>query len=179
MPIVGSDLEVRLSIKTGSAGNTTAQGLGALSLGKYVSITIAPTTLNGLFPLLAAADNAAGTLKQYLCLFAVNTHASLTWRAPRLWLTDPAGGTFVTIGIDPTPASLLGSSSAQALEVASITTAPAGVTFSAPETYSAGLMLGDIGPGRCKPFWVCRAAANSGGLSAEAPLLELRGGTLG
>ena len=179
MPILATDLEVRLSIKTGSAGNTTAQGSGVLSLGKYVSTTPGPTTLNGLFPMLAAADNAAGTLKQYLCLFAVNTHASLTWRAPRLWLTDPAGGTDVAVGVDPTAASLLGSASAQALEVASVTTAPAGVTFSAPGTYSAGLLLGDIGPGRCKAFWVCRSASNSGGMSGEAPLLELRGGTLG
>ena len=179
MPILATDLEVRLSIKTGSAGNTVAQGSGTLSLGGWVSTTLAPVALNALFPELSREDNAAGTLKQYLCLFAVNLHATLTWRSPRLWLTDPAGGTDVAIGIDPTPASLLGSSSAQALEVANITTAPAGVTFSAPGAYGAGLLLGDVGPGRCKAFWVRRSAANSGGVSAEKPLFALDGGTLG
>ncbi len=179
MPIVTGDIELRLSIKTGSAGNSLAQGSGALSLGKYISTTVAPTALHGLFPLLAAADNAAGTLAQYLCLFLYNKHATLTWRTPRVWLADPAGGALVAIGVDTVAASAVGSASAQALEVANITTAPSGVTFSAPTTYNSGLSLGDIAAGQVKAFWVRRTANNSAAVSGEAPTIYWQGGTLG
>ena len=179
MPILATDLEVRLSIKTGSAGNTVAQGSGALSLGGWVSTTLAPVTLNALFPELSREDNAAGTLQQYLCLFLVNKHASLTWRTPKGWLNDPANGAAVAMGIDPTAASPLGASVAQAVSVANITTAPAGVTFSAPTSEGAGLPVLDVPPGYVKGFWIRRSAQNAPGLPDEGPLFSFVGGTLG
>lgn len=178
MPIVTSDIELRLTIRTGSTGNATAQAAGALSLGKYLSTSLAPASPNDLFPLLADADNAAGVLNHYLCLMLLNRHASLTWRAPRLWLDDPAGGSTLAIAVDPTPASLAGSSAAQALEVASITTAPAGLTWSAPASYAAGLALGDIPAGYVKAWWIRRSAANSQAVR-ESPRFEWLGATLG
>ena len=179
MPILATDLEVRLSIKTGSAGNTVAQGSGALSLGGWVSTTLGPTTLNALFPELSREDNAAGVLQQYLCLFLLNKHGSLTWRTPKGWLNDPAGGAAVAMGIDPTAASPLGATVAQAVSVTNITTAPAGVTFSSPSSEAVGLAVGDIPPGYVKPFWIRRSAQNAAGLSDEGPLFSFFGGTLG
>ena len=90
-PITTADIELRLTIKTATAGNQLAQASGALSLGKWISTTVAPTTLNGLFPLLAAADNAAATLMQYLGLALYNKHATNTWRAPRVPADYSAG----------------------------------------------------------------------------------------
>lgn len=178
MPIVASDIELRLTIRTGTAGNSTAQGSGALSLGKYLSTTVAPTDVNALFPLLAAADNAAGTRVEYLCLALYNKHATLTWRSPKLWLTDPSGGTTLALAVDSTAASAAASASAQALEITSITTAPSGLTWSAPTSYGTGLSLGDIPAGYCKAWWIRRTAANSAGVR-ETPKFEWRGGTLG
>lgn len=177
-PIVTADIELRFTIKGGSAGNTTAQGSGALSLGKYVSTTVATTTKDSLFPALSAADNASGTRVEYLALALYNKHATNTWRAPKLWLTDPAGGTSLAIAVDSVAASAVGSASAQGLEVANITTAPAALSFSSPSSYGSGLALGDIPPGYVKFFWIRRSAANSAALT-EAPLFEWLGGTLG
>lgn len=179
MPIVEADLKLRLSVRTGSAGNSTAQGDGALSWGKYLSTSAAPTSVNALFPALSAADNAAATLHQYLCLFLLNDHATLTWRSPKLWLTDPAGGALVAIAVDSTAASIKTSAAAQALEVTAITNAPTALTFTAPTSYATGLSLGDIPAGYCRAFWVRRSANNSGGVTGESPTFSWQGGTLG
>lgn len=178
MPIVASDIIVRLSVKTGSAGDTTASTPGA-SLGKYASTTAMGTGANSLFDDISGAENAASTV-DYRCIFILNNHATLTLQAAKFWLdAETAGGAGVTIATDNIGPVAKGSSSAQAAEVANETTAPSGVgSFSAPTTYAAGLTLGDIGPGQVRAVWVKRSAANTSAVASDGVTFGIAGDTL-
>ena len=173
MAITATDILFKLSTPAGAAGNANAGTVGA-SLGKYISTTqLSGTALHNLFPALTGAQNAASQV-DYQCVFVHNNHATLTATAVSLYLSgDVAGGAVVAIGADPTAASAIGASSAQALQIASSTTAPAGVTFSAPTTDGTGISLGDIGPGQCKAFWVRRTAANTAALANDGTTLNV------
>lgn len=178
MPITSTDLLLKYSVTTGTAGNQGA-GTAAGSLGKYISTT-QPTdnTLNNLFDNISGDENAAGAI-DYRCLFIHNAHASLTWQSPVVWLlSEVAGGANISIGVDPTAASAIGSASAQAVQIANETTAPAGVAFSSPVTQGTALALGDIPPGQCKAIWIRRTATNSPALSNDGVTLRFQGNSL-
>lgn len=162
MPLVNTSLRAYLSVKTGAAGNTVAQGDANLSLGKYLSTTAAPFALNSWFDAATPARNAASEV-DYRCGFVRNLDATLTSLAYRLWMQggDPAGGPTWAIALDTTVASPIGQASAQALEVANDTTAPAGLTWVTPTTEGAGLSFGDIPAGYCRAFWVRRTQTNT------------------
>ncbi len=178
MAIVASDIKYRLSIKTGSAGNANAQADPNASLGKYISTTdITDNTLNNLFDNISGDENAASTV-DYRCIFVYNSHGSLTWQSPKVWLSsEVSGGASIAIGIDTNAASAVGSASAQAIEVANETTAPGGVTFSSPTTKGAGLSLSDLPNGQCRAIWVRRTAANSAALANDGATLRTEGDT--
>jgi hypothetical protein len=182
MPIVTADLTWHLSIKTGAAGDTTAQGDANLSLGKYLSTTPAPTSLNALFDLVTAARNAASEV-DYRCVFVRNQHATLTATGGELYLDggDPAGGMVWAIAVDSIAASAIGSASAQAQEATTDTAPGAGVTglsFSAPTTEGTGLTIGDLAPGYCRAVWIRCAQANTAAVS-ETITLKATFATLG
>lgn len=162
MPITTSDILIKLSTKSGSAGNSNSQGNVNNSLGKYISTTqLTDNTLNNLFDNVSGAENAASTV-DYRCLFIHNNHGSLTAQSVVIYISSQvSGGATAAIGVDTTAASAIGNASAQALEVATETDAPTGVSFSAPSTAATGLSLGDIAAGSCRAFWVRRTAANS------------------
>jgi hypothetical protein len=161
MPIAGSDVLYKYSVKTGAAGNSTASSAAA-SLGKYISTTDVATGLNGLFDDVSAAENAASTL-DYRSFFVRNNHGSLTMQNTVVYLaSETAGGTNIAIAIDNTAASVIGSASAQGAEIATETTAPGAVgAFSSPTTAGTGLSLGNIPAGQCRQVWVRRTATNS------------------
>ena len=181
MAIVSGDLSWRLSTTAGSAGNTTAQGAPASSLGKYISTTVLAAGLNGLFPDVSGAENASSQV-DYLCVFARNAHATLPLTNAVAWLDggDPAGGVNVAIAVDSTAASAVGSSSAQAL-TASSRTAPGGsvtgLTYSTPTSYATGVSLGSIPAGQCRAVWIRRTATNSAPVDGEEITLTLTGDT--
>lgn len=86
MPIQSSDIKMRLSIKTGSAGNSLAQSDPNASLGKYISTTdIADNTLNNLFDNVTGDENALGDV-EYRCVFFYNAHGSLSLETPKVWI---------------------------------------------------------------------------------------------
>lgn len=177
MPIASSDILFKLSTKSGAAGDSTAAVI-ADSLGKYVSTTAVSTTAqNNLFENVTGDENAASTIF-YKCVFVHNNHASLTLQNVVLWLaSETAGGASMALGADTTAASAKGSAAAQALSVANRTTAPAGVTFSAPTTKGAGISLGSIGPGQVKAFWVRVTTANSAAQNADGGTWRVEGDT--
>jgi len=177
MAIQPGDIVLNYSIKTGSAGNTTASN-AASSLGKYVSTTeIASGVLYNLFPTLTGDQNSSGA-SDYKCVFVRNKHSTLTLIAPVVWLTGlTASSTTYSIGLDSNPASLVGASAAQAALIATTANAPAGVTFSAPTTKSAGIALGDLPPLSCIALWVKRKANDTGALASDSITLALDGDT--
>lgn len=167
MPIVSTDIVLRLSTTAGTVGDSTAQASPNSSLGKYVSTTVVVTTLNGIFDDVSGAENAASTV-DYRCIFVLNNHATLTALATVVYLSaEVAGGASAAIGFDTTVASAKGVATAQALTIATETTAPAGVTFSSPVTAGSGIVLGDIPAGSVRAFWVRRSAANTSAVDAD------------
>lgn len=177
-PVQNTDELIKYSTTAGVAGNSNA-GTAAGSLGKYISTTqITDATLNNLFDNITGAENAAATI-DYRCIFIHNAHATLTWQSVVAYLlSEVAGGANISIGVDPTAASAIGSGSAQAVTIANETTAPAGVTFSAPTTLGAAVALGDIAPGQCKALWVKRTATVSGAVNSDGVTLRLQGNSL-
>lgn len=178
MPIAPSDILFKLSVTTGTSGNSTSQSDVDTSLGKYISLTeITSGVLNNLFDDVTGDENAASDV-EYRCFFVHNAHGSLTYRNAKLWISDEvAGGASVAIGADPTSSSLIGSSSAQAVEVADESTAPSGVTFSSPVVKASGVSLGNIAAGYCRGVWVRRTAANTTAVNSDGATLSVAGDT--
>ena len=177
MPITASDLSVRLSVKSGTAGNQTIQANPNLSLGRYMSLTAwAGGVLADLFSNVTGDANAAMT-PDYRCLFLYNAHPTLTWTSVVVWLDAQATAAPVAIGVDTTAASAAGSTGVQALEVATATTAPTGVTFSSPTTKLTGVAVGNIGPGQCRAVWLRRTPAGGGAVNDDAASLKFAGDT--
>lgn len=179
MPIASSDIKYKFSVKTGSAGNSTA-GTAAGSLGKYISTTeITDATLNNLFDDVSGDENAASDV-EYRCVFVHNAHGSLTLQNAVIWLqAEVANGASVAIAIDDAAASAIGSSSAQADEIADEGTAPGtGVgSFSSPTSKGTGLSLGNIPNGQCRAFWIRRTAANNAALNNDGVTIRVEGDT--
>lgn len=178
MAIASSDIIYRLSTTAGSAGDTTSSTIAG-TLGKYVATTaVSGTAQNNLFENVTGDENAASTVF-YKCVFVLNNHGSLTLSNPVLWLSaETAGGGTLALGADTTAASAKGSASAQALTIANRTTAPAGVTFSAPTTKGAAISLGSsLTAGQVKAFWVRFTTANTAALNADGGTWRVEGDT--
>ncbi len=174
MPIVSSDMKYKLSTTSGSAGNSNSQGNVNNSLGKYVSTTeLTDNTLNNLFDDISGAENAASTV-DYRCIFIHNSHASISATVMVIYLSsEVSGGASISIGLDPVGAIAVGSSSSQAATIANETTAPAGVSFSAPTTSGAGLSIGTLQAGYVYGVWVRRTAANSSAKNNDGVTLRV------
>lgn len=179
MAISISDILYKLSIKTGSAGNSAAQPDPNASLGKYISTTqLSGTALNNLFDDVSGDENAASE-SEYRCIFIHNAHASLTLQSPKVWLqSEVSGGAAIAIATDDIAASAIGSASAQAAQVTNEDTAPTGVgAFSSPTTKGTGLSLGDLAPGTCRAVWLRRTTANTAALNNDGVTLRIEGDT--
>lgn len=179
MPITTGDIEFRLSIKTGSAGDSLPQADPNQSLGKYVSQTqIVDATLHNLFDVITGDENAASDV-EYRCFFVLNNHATLTWQNVVAWLSaEVAGGANAAIALDDLAPSAKGASPAQAAEIVDESTAPTGVgAFSSPTSKGAGLSIGDIGPEQVKAIWVRRTATNSAALDNDGVTIRCEGDT--
>jgi hypothetical protein len=179
--IVSSDIVWSYSVKTGSAGNSTASS-AANSLGKYISTSAwAGGSPNDLFDDITGAENAASTV-DYRCVFIKNTNANNDYQNAVVYISsEVAGGASIAIAIDNTAASAVGSASAQADQIATETTAPTGAgSFSSPTTAGTGLSLGTlakVGGNSCRAIWVRRTAANSAALSSDGVTLAVSGDT--
>lgn len=175
--ITSGEILWKLSTTAGAAGNSNTSTPSA-SLGKYISTTAwAGGALNDLFDDVTGAENAASTV-DYRCVFIHNSNAANALQNAAVWLSaEVAGGTSIAIGVDTTAASAIGSASAQALTIASETTAPAGVTFSSPTTFGTGVSIGSIPAGSCRAIWIRRTASNSAALSNDGVTLSVQGDT--
>lgn len=177
MAITASDILIKLSTKSGSAGNSLTS-TPADSLGKYISTTqLSGTALNNLFDDITGQENFDSDV-EYRCVFVHNAHATLTLQNAVVYISaEVSGGAVAAIAVDSTAASAVGSSSAQALSIADENTAPAALTFSAPTTRGTGLSLGNIPAGSVKAFWVRRTAANTAALNNDGVTFTVSGDT--
>lgn len=178
MPIVSGDLLFKLSTTGGSSGNSTA-GTTSGSLGKYISTTqISSTPLNNLFDDITG-DNNANSVVDYRCIFVHNANASgLTLQNSVMWLSsEVAGGASISIAVDLTGATAIGSATAQAQQTASVTGAPTGLTFTAPTVKASGINIGNVGAGSGRAVWVRRTAANTAAVNNDGVVLRIEGDT--
>jgi hypothetical protein len=178
MPIIPSDIVLRLATTAGTAGNSLAQADPNLSLGKYVSTTDVATTLHGLFDVITGAENAASDV-EYRCVFVLNNHATLTLENAVVFMTaEVAGGAVAALSVDSTAVSAKGAATVQALTVADEGTAPTALTFvTTPVSAATGLALGSIPAGSVRAFWVRRSAANTAAINADGVSLNISGDT--
>lgn len=143
MAIVAGDIKNFLS---GGAGNTDK----AASLGGAISSTeIVDNTVNNLFALAPAAEAEAGSIK-YRGFFVKNTHATLTYTAPKLYISSntPSLTTAVTVALAAEAGSPMD-------DIADEDTAPnPAVTFVTAVDFANGISLGDLAPGESKGVWV-------------------------
>jgi hypothetical protein len=179
MAIAASDIQFRLSVKTGAAGDSTA-GSVAGSLGKYMSTTeITDNTLNNLFDDVSGDENAASDV-EYRCIFILNNHATLTWTSVVAWLSaEVAGGASIAIAVDDIVDSDHDDADAQAYEAANEGTDPSAATgdWSTATSKATGVALGDIAPLSCRAIWVRRTAANTVAVDNDGVTISVAGDT--
>ena len=177
MAITATEIQFRMSTKTGSAGDTTAS-TGPECLGKYASTTeLTDALLHDLFDLVTGDDNAASDV-EYRCFFVYNAHGTLTWESVVVWIdTEVAGGTDVALSVDTTAASDIDAAPAQAKEIADEDTAPSTQTFTAPTTKATGLSIGDLAPDEVRAVWVRRTAANTAAVDNDGATIKVAGDT--
>lgn len=145
MAVLSSDIKFYLS---GGGANTDP----AASLGGAISTTeVNPATL---FDTVDSAEAASGDV-EYRCIYIKNTNGTDTLLAAAAWISSntPSADTVLDIG--------LGTSAIDGTEqtVANESTAPAGVTFSAPSTKATGLSIGDMTAGQHKSLWIRRTVS--------------------
>lgn len=176
--IVTSEILFKFTTTSGSAGNSVAAGAVGTFLGKYVTSTNwAGGGTNDLFADITGAQNAASQV-DYVGLGIYNSNASNALQNAAAYISsEVAGGASTALGADTTAASAVGSASAQLVQIASTTTAPAGVSFSSPTTLATGVSLGSIPVGNVKGLWVRRTAANTAALSADGVTIAVGGDT--
>jgi hypothetical protein len=176
--ITAADIHFRGSTTAGAAGNSTAYGGVDTGLGKYAtSNDLADATLNAMFSDATGAENAASTI-HYQCQFIYNANGANALQSPFAWLSaEVAGGATIAIGADTTATSAVGAAPAQGLTIANRTTAPAGVTFSAPTTFGTGVALSSIPAGNVKGLWYRRTLANTAALNADGVTVSVQGDT--
>lgn len=153
MSIIAGDFVTRLS---GGDGNAS----GDASLGGVKSSNNAPTTLNGLFDAVSAAEALAGDV-EYRCIYLHNANATdlMTNAVAFVSANTPLAGTTIDIGVGT--AAINGTEQT----VANESTAPVGVSFSAPTTADTGIALGNIPAGQHKAIWLRRTVTAGAGSS--------------
>jgi hypothetical protein len=160
MPIIDTDIKYRLS---GGASNADP----AASIGGAKSTTeVAEGTL---FDTVTAAEALAGDV-EYRCVYVHNAHATLTMISPRLFLAANTSSTQTSAAVG------IGAAALNATEppVANENTAPAGVTFSAPGNYAAGIALPDVPPGQHQAIWLRRTVDAAAGAQNDDFAFEVR-----
>jgi len=146
------DLASYLGIKL--SGGSTNRSAPA-SLGGGISFYSPRSAIrNEIFPDVTTAQRIAG-ITSYRCLYLDNEHSTLTMASLTAWLEALAAGAGATFHIGVDPAGINGVAAA----IANETTAPAGVSFSAPTSYGAGINLGSLAPGDYIALWLRRTIA--------------------
>lgn len=162
MAIVSTDIKYRLS---GGASNADP----LLSLGGIKSSNDAAATI---FDDVSSAEASAGDT-EYRCVYIHNNHGTLTLLGAKVWIqaNTPSGDTDVAI--------CLGTSAVNGTEqtVADESTAPSGVSFSAPTSFAGGLSLGDIPAGQHKAVWVRRTVNAAAAAASDGFTLRVQGDT--
>ena len=169
MTVTLIDIEYRYS---GGAGNFTPDD----SLGGVMSNDQVPTAiLQKLFDDVSSGEASSGDT-EYRCYYVYNDNATDTVSTIRVYILEetPSADTVIDIGLDPAGVGD-GVSTGVATTIANESTAPAGVTFSHPLTFAAGLDTGSLGPGEAQAIWVRRTVSSSAASSPRDDVVIAHG----
>lgn len=99
-------------------------------------------------------DESFNGATRYYCVYVFNKGSVDTMFNVKVAITkQPSGADSLEIGLDPAGVGD-GASTGVAATIASETTAPSGVTFTAPATKAAALIIGNLGPGKGQAIWL-------------------------
>lgn len=115
---------------------------------------------------LTEAERLVGRTS-YRCLYLENTHPTESMANLTLWIDIAPlnSGTTLTVGVDPVGLNGV------ATTIGDETTAPSGVTFSAPASYGTGINLGTLVPGDFVAFWFKREVSAGAPATSQDRLL--------
>ena len=161
MAIVATDIDYKHS---GGAANSD----GNASLGGVISANDIGATLHALFDIVSSSEASVGDV-EYRCIYIQNNHATITAQNIKAFIQSQttSGDTDIAIG--------LGTSAVDVAEqsVADESTAPIGVTFSAPADDASGLVIPDLAPGSFKAIWI-RRTVNAAAAAFNSDTATLR-----
>lgn len=165
MAIVATDIKVYLS---GGASNSDPNA----SLGGAISSTeLVDNTVNNLFALAAAAEAEAGSVK-YRAVFIKNTHATLTYTTPKVYISSNTTSATTEVQI-----ALADETGSPIETVVNEDTAPSGPSFSTANGYANGLSLGSLAPGETKAIWLKYTITASTSAVADQLTIATKGET--
>ena len=166
MPIISTDIKLRLS--GGAANSNVSLSLG----GAKSSVEVVSAALHNLFDKVSSAEATAGSV-EYRCIYVHNGHGTLDLEDARVFIPNntPSADTTLAVG--------LGTAAVNATEqtVANEVTAPAGVSFSEPSTYAAGLAIGNLAAGAHKAIWLRRTITAGAAAVNDTATVRVQGDT--
>ena len=155
MTLAANQIGLYLTTTAGSAGSSLAQADPTASLGKYGSTTaVVSLAVAAVFDTVTAAQATAG-YTDYRAVVVRNLSGADTATNLLLWLEDQVGGGTYSIGLDPVGIVAYNSAAVQGATIATKTTAPAGVTFTAP-TSGAPFTVGNVAANQLAMVWIRR-----------------------
>lgn len=167
MAIVASDIKFQLSGGSGNADPNAALGGG-------ISNTVITTdTINNVWDDVSGAESSSGDT-EYRAIFIKNTHGTLTYTSPKVWISSNTTSADDTIEI-----ALAGEGINNTIEtIANESTAPVGESFSAPTTFAGGLALPNLAAGQAHGLWIKRiVSAAAQAANANPYTLSIQGET--
>lgn len=166
MPIVSTDILFFLS------GGSTNTDPNACLGGVQSTTQIVDNTLHNLFNLVTGAEALSGYI-DYRGIYIKNNNGSLTLNTPiAVWLAQNTSDNEIYIGLDPNGVNVTMET------IANINTAPAGVTFTQPASFGAGLSVAQIPSGQSFGLWVKRSVpAATVANNAATFQIEIQGDT--
>ena len=159
MPIIASDIKIK--------------GSGAKNLGGPISANEVSSAVNGLFDVVSGTEALNGAV-EYRCVYVQNTHATLILYNAAVYIQSntPSESTTADIGVGAAAIS------ATETAISNEGSAPAGVSFGAPETYESAFALGDLAPGDYRAVWIRRTvSAGAASFDDDGVTLAIQGDT--
>lgn len=136
------------------------------------TITIA-NLVNSVWDNISKAESFAGDT-EYRCVYLINSHPSESLVGVKEWIqVQPIGADSLAIGLDQAGIGN-GSTTGVATTVANESSAPAGVTFSAPSGSGTALSVGTLGPGEAHAVWERRTVPADTSVATSADTSEIR-----
>lgn len=168
MAVAAGDLKWLLS---GASGNSDPNA--SLGGGESASEVVFSPTMNNLFDNVDPAEASSGAT-EYRCIYLQNDHATDTIIGVKVWINSqtPSSSSSIEIGLDP-----VGKNGTATGPISPSSSAPAGVSFSAPSSQGSGLAVGTLNAQDTYAVWIKRVISALAPAAANDPFTLSVSGT--